>query len=124
LSVMFRNDAPIIVSAKSFASRPHPRVANHTIAATVKTVRKKLEPTNDMKRMNNVMLGEANVCTAARVASSKWRMSPSKTWSASQPRNTSVAIAASIPRVRKRLRISSNRFFRDVSTGSFITALV
>src|SRR5687768_1133426 len=60
-SVMFKSDAPIIVSAKSFASRPHLRHANHVIAMIVATVKNSVEPRNEMARMNNVNGGEASV---------------------------------------------------------------
>src|SRR5918999_5350234 len=47
LRQIFSNDAPIIVSAKSFASRPHFRSANATITTPVAMVRNNVEPRNE-----------------------------------------------------------------------------
>ena len=60
LSVRFNNDAPIIVAAKSFASRPHFRVANQIMTAAVAGVRKRVEPRNEMPRMTVVIAGDAS----------------------------------------------------------------
>ena len=58
--VTFNNEAPIIVTAKSFASRPHLRVANQMMIAAVAIVRKIVEPTNEMPRIAVVIAGDAS----------------------------------------------------------------
>ena len=58
--VMLSNDAPIIVAAMSFASRPHRRDANQMITAAVAIVRKIIEPRNEMPRIAVVIAGEAS----------------------------------------------------------------
>jgi len=58
--VMFSNDAPIIVAAMSFASRPHLREANQIMTTAVAMVRKSVEPRNEMPRITVVMAGDAN----------------------------------------------------------------
>ncbi len=47
LSVIFKSDAPIIVIAKSFASRPHFRIAKRTTTKIVPTVSAIVEPINE-----------------------------------------------------------------------------
>lgn len=60
LRVMFKADAPTIVAAMSFASRPHFRSANQMIAVAEAIVRKIIEPRNEMPRMAVVIAGEAS----------------------------------------------------------------
>src|SRR5215813_3366545 len=59
--VVLRVDAPIIVIAKSFASRPHLRSANRMMTTIVAMVRKRAEPTNEMLRIAVVNGGVASV---------------------------------------------------------------
>src|SRR5258705_4539601 len=58
--VVFSKDAPIMVIAKSFASRRHFRYRNHSTTTIVARVRKSVDPRNDMPRISEVNAGEAN----------------------------------------------------------------
>ena len=110
LSVIFNSPAPIIVIAKSFASCFHFRIVKRTTTKIVPIVSAIVDPTNENPRMIAVSSGEANWWTAARVASSKLRASPSSASSASQPKKMSVRIAVARPTNSDRLRNSNDRF--------------
>src|SRR5688572_13878098 len=60
LSETFNNDAPTIVTAMSFASRPHRRTANQIMTAVVASIRKSVEPRNEMPRITVVIAGDAS----------------------------------------------------------------
>ena len=55
-----RSPAPIIVIAKSFASRPHLRIAKRTTTKIVPIVSAIVDPTNESPRMIAVSNGEAS----------------------------------------------------------------
>src|SRR5262245_38679837 len=56
----FSRDAPTIVIAKSFASRPHFRDANQMMTTAVAHVRNSIEPRNEMPRIAVVIAGDAS----------------------------------------------------------------
>jgi hypothetical protein len=56
----FSSEAPIIVAAISFASRPHFLVANQMMTVAVASVRNSVDPRNEMPRMAVVIAGDAN----------------------------------------------------------------
>ncbi len=58
--VIFNNPAPIIVNAKSFASRFIFRIAKRTTTKIVPTVSAIVEPTNENPRMIAVSNGDAS----------------------------------------------------------------
>src|ERR1700752_5194284 len=110
LRVIFNNAAPIIVIAKSFASRFHLRITKRTTTKMVPTVKVIVEPTNENPRIIAVSSGEENGWTSARVLSSNQRASPSSASSGSQPKKVSVRIAVPRPSKSDRLRNSNDRF--------------
>ena len=60
LRVTFNKPAPIIVIAKSFASRPHFRMADQATKMIVPTVSDIVDPINDNARIIVVSAGEAS----------------------------------------------------------------
>ena len=58
--VIFNKPAPIIVSAKSIASRFHLCIAKRTTTKIVATVSAIVDPTNENPRMIAVSIGEAS----------------------------------------------------------------
>ena len=99
-----------MVIVKRMASRFQRRLRNSTTDTVVAIVRNMVEPRNEMPRIEEVITGDANWCTASRVMVSKRCVSPSRTSSASHAKKTSAPIEVPSPTTSDKLKNSSRVF--------------